>query len=104
MQFILQFPSNGESQLALIWDENSHSLVSAGISGKIHAWDVLENTCKHTVSGHSDAIMGLLNMPTIENFATAGMDTVVKLWDTNTFRLLKTLKGHTKGVQSLTYR
>ncbi len=62
------------------------------------------NTTHYSIEGHKGAIMGLLAMPTIENFASAGMDTYINLWDMNTFRHLKTLKGHTKGVQSLSYR
>jgi WD40 repeat protein len=106
-----QFPSKEEGQLALQWINGSNTLLSAGIRGHIHAWDVVEATSKYSIKGHGsgmkdsddEAILGLLAMPSIESFATGGMDANINLWDINTFRHLKTLKGHSRGVLSLAY-
>ena len=59
-------------------------------------------TC--SIKAHNSMIMDLHAMPTVEVFATGSMGSEIGLWDMNTFRHLKMLRGHTKGVFSLSYR
>jgi WD40 repeat protein len=36
-------------------------------------------------------------------FASAGADGIIRVWDVNTYELIKTLRGHTEGVNSIAF-
>ena len=42
-------------------------------------------------------------MPSLDLFASASMDTCIKLWDTRSGKCKQTLLGHSKGVRSLAF-
>ena len=90
------------------------TLYTSGVSGVIHAWDANKMEEKHHLGGagrdgrllpesHQDMVMDLLTIPTLESIASASMDHTIKLWDSKSSRLRRTLAGHNKGVVSLAY-
>jgi WD40 repeat protein len=96
-----------EVQMVLHWSEPRSILYSGGISGKIYGWD-MESLAQQRpvlmVDGHSDVVMDLESIPTMDVLASASLDTNICLWDMVTGNKRKTLKGgHTKGVCSLAY-
>ena len=52
---------------------------------------------------HTDIVLDLLTLPSLEIVASASMDHTVRLWDMHTGKARKTLTGHTKGVRSMAY-
>jgi len=52
---------------------------------------------------HSDIVLDLLSLDSLEILASASMDHTIRLWDMHTGKERKTLIGHTKGVRSLAY-
>ena len=53
---------------------------------------------------HSDTILGLAYSPDGRTLATGGADKMIKLLDTNTYAISKTLEGHTHHVLALAWQ
>jgi WD40 repeat protein len=90
-------------QMAMCWDDHHDLLYSGSTAGMLHAWSVQdreERTCLH---GHNDIVMDLISMPSLDNIASASLDTTIAIWDTYTGARLQEFRGHTKGVFSLSY-
>ncbi|CAN0192417.1 unnamed protein product, partial [Ectocarpus sp. 12 AP-2014] len=56
-----------------------------------------------TLKGHSDIVMGMMVMSSLDNLVSASLDTSIRVWDTYTQKPVQTLQGHNKGVHSLSY-
>ena len=67
-------------------------------------WHYLKAVCdpeRMTILAHKGAVEDVTFSPDGNAFATAGMDKVIRLWDTATGRLLRTLEGHTDDVKTV---
>lgn len=53
-----------------------------------------------TLKGHSDIVMGMIVMESLDNLVSASLDTSIRVWDTYTQKPVHTLLGHNK-VQEL---
>lgn len=56
-----------------------------------------------TFRGHSHGIWAVAFAPDGQTFASAGADRLVRLWDIETGRLLRSLRGHTHDIRSILY-
>ena len=52
-------------------------------------------------AGHSDRVSAIVFAPNGQWFATASSDASVKIWDTATGQLIRSLGGHTKAVKAI---
>eukprot|EP00742_Colponemidia_sp_Colp-10_P006501 GILJ01006966.1.p1 GENE.GILJ01006966.1~~GILJ01006966.1.p1 ORF type:complete len:1036 (-),score=169.77 GILJ01006966.1:198-3305(-) len=102
MLHIKTFP-NQNPQTALKWDPLHKLLYSAETTGEIHVMDVQHRHPKCTMSNHSDVVMDLLPMPSLEFLASASLDGTIRIWDTITGAERRVLRGHTKGVVSISF-
>ena len=102
------------SQMCIEWDTTTKTLFSSGISGAIYAWDPEKMEERYHMGGtgrdgrlvrgsHQDMVLGLKTLNGLETLASASMDKTIRLWDTTTGSLRRTLEGHEKGVRSLAY-
>jgi hypothetical protein len=55
------------------------------------------------INAHKDIVLGLAFSPDGNTLATCGYDRLVKLWDVNTGKELRTLKDHSDAVYSVTF-
>ncbi|KAF7975790.1 hypothetical protein HWV62_8615 [Athelia sp. TMB] len=58
---------------------------------------------QYSLSGHTLSISSLKFSPSGAILASSGADKVVKLWDTNTGEIMRTLEGHTLGISDIAW-
>lgn len=49
-----------------------------------------------TLKGHTDIVMGMMVMSSLDNLVSASLDTSIRVWDTYTQKPVQTLQGHNK--------
>lgn len=49
-----------------------------------------------TLKGHTDIVMGMMVMSSLDNLVSASLDTAIRVWDTYTQKPVHTLLGHNK--------
>lgn len=59
-------------------------------------WDIGERQEMVTLKGHSDIVMGMMVMRSLDNLVSASLDTSIRVWDTYTQKPVHTLLGHNK--------
>ena len=74
----------------------------AGLAGQVHVWDAAGNA-RPVLTGHSDSIYGLAFSPDGTLLATSSYDKLIKLWEVETGRELRTLKHHTMAVYQVAF-
>ncbi|MEL6308343.1 MAG: protein kinase, partial [Chloroflexota bacterium] len=73
-------------------------------SGTILVWDIETNEIIETIdNAHDDVIASLDYNNDGSQLASAGRDSMVKLWDTADYSLAYTLEGHGDGVNALDF-
>ncbi len=77
---------------------HSAMLVSSGLDGLIHVWDIANEREMRTLFGHSDSIFHLAFAPNGAFLASASNDTTIRLWDIAAGKELFSLRDHTKPV------
>ena len=88
-------------QLDLHWYAREKLLFSASVVGLVHAWEVesrQEITC---LQGHTDMVMGLCSLPSLDSIASCSLDRTISIWDVHTGARRQLLQGHSKGITSL---
>lgn len=87
------------------------AILTAGVDKTIKLWNLADYTCIRTFEGHSHSVLKVawLNVPSDENtaakkhaqFASAGGDGLVKVWDANLGETECTLDNHEDRVWAL---
>jgi len=89
---------------ALAWSADGKFLAAAGglpgRKGEVKIWRA-DGSLQATISGHSDAIYGLAISPDGKTVATASYDKLIKIWDPETGKELRTLKDHIDAIYSI---
>ena len=71
-------------------------------SGELMIWNLADGRLVHRFEKpHSDTVTSLCFSPDGKTLATGGADRMVKLWDVETWDLIKTLEGHTHHVTAI---
>lgn len=87
------------SVIAVTYDWSGENIICGG--GKqiiyVHGKD------KFSLSGHSNAIKGLVLSPDRTSIASVSYDGTIKIWDLQKKELVKTLSKHTKGVYAAAF-
>ena len=74
-------------------------------SGEVKIWKVSDSTLVREITpSHSDTIFGLSFSPDGKDLATASADKFVKIFDTGTGKLVKSLAGHTHYVLGVAWK
>lgn len=58
---------------------------------------------KQSMTGHRSPITRVVFHPVYQILASSSEDTTIKIWDYETGEFERTLKGHTKSVQDITF-
>lgn len=58
---------------------------------------------KQSMTGHRNPITRIAFHPVYQIIASSSEDTTIKIWDYETGEFERTLKGHTKSVQDVTF-
>jgi hypothetical protein len=77
----------------------------SGRFGEIKIWDVGRTKPKllSTIHGHADTILAIAFAPDGSSIASASYDKLVKLWDVNTGKQIKSLKEHSDAVYAVAF-
>ena len=93
---------------ALTFSADGNFLLAAsgvtGLRGEAVLWNLKTGRRQHTFSeGHRDTLYGAALSPDGTLAATAGYDRRIKLWNTRTGKLLRTLEGHNGPVHGIAF-
>lgn len=92
------------AQLCLVYDQYANKLYSGGTDSNIHIWDpetFTEN--KLYFKGHTDFVMDVCMVDSLNLLVSCSLDRTIKLWDTRTMKCKHTKYGHLKGITGLSY-
>jgi WD40 repeat protein len=67
------------------------TLATASTDRTARLWEAATGTCRTTLSGHTDQVLGVAFSPDGTTLATASTDRTARLWDTTTGTLRVTL-------------
>ncbi|CAN0472996.1 unnamed protein product, partial [Ectocarpus sp. 12 AP-2014] len=82
--------------MSMCWSSSHRLLYSGTTAGSIQGWDIGERQEMVTLKGHSDIVMGMMVMSSLDNLVSASLDTSIRVWDTYTQKPVQTLQGHNK--------
>ena len=93
---------------ALTFSADGNFLLAAsgvtGLRGEAVLWNLKTGRRQHTFSeGHRDNLYGAALSPDGTLAATAGYDRRIKLWNTRTGKLVRTLEGHNGPVHGIAF-
>lgn len=108
-EYKIQAP--GGDICSLIISRTNKTLVTGDSCHYINFWDLENQTLEYFVTstrrqtgdGHSGDVTALALSADNNFFASGSDDKTIKIWDSTTKSLLKTLTGHSKSVYSLVY-
>ena len=87
---------SGGVQRIKLFPGYGHLLLSCSLDGTVKIWDCLsDKKCKQTYTGHSQAVRDIQFTHGGRRFYSAGFDTLVRLWDTETGQVISTLSDST---------
>ena len=82
-------PAHQEAVSDLVFSPDRKILVTGDRRGEIKIWDLAKREAVHTIQGHSHQVVAFAMSPDGSRFVTAGLDNVVKLWETSTGKELR---------------
>ena len=68
-------------QTALCYASPYSMLYSGSSMGLLHTWDVKHGFETSCMAGHTDSVMDLLHVPTLDQLASASLDRTIRVWD-----------------------
>jgi len=103
---IAKLSGHANAVRVLAWAKDGSFLAAAGgspaLKGEVKIWKA-DGTLQTTINGHSDCIYGLAISPDNKTIATASYDKLIKLWDAETGKEIRTLKDHIDAIYALAY-
>eukprot|EP01007_Sphenomonas_quadrangularis_P002798 NODE_473_length_1445_cov_181.657593_g354_i0.p1 GENE.NODE_473_length_1445_cov_181.657593_g354_i0~~NODE_473_length_1445_cov_181.657593_g354_i0.p1 ORF type:complete len:423 (+),score=129.53 NODE_473_length_1445_cov_181.657593_g354_i0:29-1270(+) len=73
---------------------HGHLIMSAGMDGKVKLWDVMNS--RHVIQtylGHDKQVKDIAFNPDGERFVSSGYDRFIRLWDTETGQVIRTMSN-----------
>lgn len=89
-------------------DPNGKFLATGGgepsRGGELMIWDVVDGSLIRVIeNSHNDTVLSVRFSPDGKILATAAADRMIKLWEVESGRLIKTLEGHTHHVTAVAW-
>ena len=91
------------TQMSLQWVQEQELLFSGSVAGTVHAWDVEQRDEITCLVGHTDMVMGLASLPSINSVVSCSLDTTICVWDILSGSRRQLLQGHRMGVTSVAF-
>jgi WD40 repeat protein len=91
------------SILSVNFSPDGNILATAGDSGDIKLWQVLDGKPLMTCQGHTRWVLSVTFSPDGRTLASSSADRTVKLWDIYEGKCLKTLEEHSSWVWSIAF-
>jgi WD40 repeat protein len=85
---------NYVSGLVCLLNDDKPLLISGGFDRRLLWWDVEKGEVSRAVEAHGGWLRDLIALPGGEHLVTVGDDMLVKVWETATGALVRTLAGH----------
>ena len=85
-----------------MWNEMGQFLITGGVNGTLFCWDVYNRQKYDSLSQHTDAITGLVEIPMHKCIVSCAADGKVLLWEQSKDKV--TFKGELKGGHKRTVR
>ena len=79
------------------------TLYTGGVTGSVIGWDVAQMYKEASLVGHTDSVTSFVSIPSIQLLVTSSMDTTVRIWNLRSNVPLKVLRGHYRGVSSVSF-
>lgn len=98
--------AHADAVRALAWSADGKILAAGGglpgRKGEVKIW-AADGSLRATISGHSDSIYSLAISPDGKTIATASYDKLIKIWDAETGKEIRTLKDHIDAIYSIAF-
>src|SRR6266404_4389265 len=79
-------PPGSAEVTAIIFLRDNNELIYAGVDGYLHVWDMKQNKERLRIHAHTNGVYGLALSNHGKQFASAGADRLVRLWDSATLK------------------
>ena len=76
--------------------DNPNIVVSGSDDKTIMTWDITSGSCLSTLKTHSDVVRAVAWSPCGQWLASGGGDSMIFIYDANTFEVKSSLTGHTR--------
>jgi WD40 repeat protein len=86
------------------WRADSAAIATAGADGIVGIHPTAEGGTSQKLEGHSRGVLAAAFLPGDAGLLTAGVDASLRLWDTRTGEVVRTLSNHTLPVHDLAVR
>lgn len=90
--------------------DGKHLVVASGTAGSVgeaRLYDIVNGQVapqpRHTLAVHADIVYAVAFSPNSQTLATTGYDRLIKVWDVDGGKLLRTLKDHSDTVYGLAF-
>lgn len=107
LEVLFEMKDHAKSVFSVVYSSDNKLLLSGGRDAHLKIWNVQEGyTLQQDIVAHMYAINGIAFSPDSQHFVTCSMDKTIKVWDANTFQLLKVIdksrhEGHLTSVNSI---
>lgn len=92
LDVLIELDDHSNSVFTLTYNPGSDLVYSAGRDARLLIWDALNGyQLKDDIIAHMYAINNISFSPDGKHFVTCSMDKSIKIWDANSFRLLKVI-------------
>jgi WD40 repeat protein len=92
-----------DSALAVAW-KNDSSIATASLDHEIVVWDVTTRQPTERLKGHSRGVSNLCFLNGNDVLVSSGLDQNLRVWNSESGMVVRTLNNHTKEVHQLALR
>jgi WD40 repeat protein len=106
------FEGHSDSVLSVSWNQDGTKIVSGSVDTTIKIWDSSTGIVLHTLEGHSSLVLSVAWSHDDSKIVSGSWDNTIKVWGWTksfllghgvTWKLLKTLEGHSDCVLSVAW-